>query len=390
MKKILFFNHASDYGGAGVSFLHLMEVFPREEYDLVVYCAGGDSPISKKLEEMNIRTIKAVGSPVSFAHFNGGSYSVFSKTFLNNVRRVFLDHKRCEWVIKAEKPDIVMVNSMTLFWIGKLAKKHGAKSICFHRETFAKGALGLRTSFIKKSLDNDFERVAFISQYDMQQTGLKKAEGFVITDKVDIKSYDRINEDQAKKSLQLDPNCIYGLFVGGFSRLKGFHVLMDAISGIQDPRVCILVVGCSKQDIENKGTQDEPLYQSYLRNKDLERLRFYPVTDQIQLFYKACDFVIFPATVAHQARPIYEAGAAGKPIVLSAFANLNEHLTEYEKTFIFTPNHSDMLATKINQLVLELHSPKVQEMVCQARTRAQEKYSLSSLRKELEGLLYGI
>jgi glycosyltransferase involved in cell wall biosynthesis len=225
----------------------------------------------------------------------------------------------------------------------------------------------------------------------MKATDLHRAKGFVIHDKVDLEAYDAVDEKEARKTLNLDSEHIYGLYVGGYSKLKGFHILMDAIADIQDPRLRIIVIGCSREDIEKNGTKHAHLiFKAYDRCRNFEHVLFYPISNQIQLFFKACDFVIVPSTLAHQARPIYEAGAAGKPLIISDYPNLYEFLTEYGMNYMFPPNDSAMLGLKINELTADLNSGKVKEMLIKARYLTEKKHSLKTLQDEMDKLFYEI
>lgn len=73
---------------------------------------------------------------------------------------------------------------------------------------------------------------------------------------------------------------------------------------------------------------------------------FHPSTDKVEKYFTACDAAVFPSTLAHQARPIYEAGAAEIPIFISDFENTKEFVTE-ENGYCFQVNNAEELAERI-------------------------------------------
>ena len=101
--------------------------------------------------------------------------------------------KEVEKIIRIHKPDIIMTNSMTLYWINKIAKKWRIKNLCFHRETYAKGLFGLRTFFIKKGL-SQADAVCFISRLDLIKSQDVDTKKIVIFDKIDEEIYKTNND----------------------------------------------------------------------------------------------------------------------------------------------------------------------------------------------------
>ena len=77
---------------------------------------------------------------------------------------------------------------------------------------------------------------------------------------------------------------------------------------------------------------------------------FKPSTTNVQDYFSICDIVVFPSTEAHQARPIYEAGAAKIPIIITDFPNTKEFIKDGETGFEFKYNDAIDLSNKIMEV----------------------------------------
>lgn len=175
LKRILLIHHCGVIGGAGVSLLHIVRAIDKTKYKITVLCPDYPNEMIKLLQNEQCQVVGTKTSPKIFAHYNGGIPSAFSLKSIRNEFEILKDKKQIEQYIKAIGPDIVAVNSMTLFWIGKIAKKMNKRTVCFHRETYQKGLFGVRTNIIKHGLSKWFYKGAFISWNDFNETENNKA-----------------------------------------------------------------------------------------------------------------------------------------------------------------------------------------------------------------------
>ena len=326
-KKILLFNHGSTFGGSGVAFLNIIDAIKEEGYELIVYCAANKSDIADELEKKGISVIRAYDSPVSIMHYSGNEHSVMSFSFIYNIFKIFKDVKRVKKVILNEHPDLIMVNSMTLCWIGIISKMRHIPAICFHRETYAQGCFGIRTKIIKQILDHCYKRVAFISEYDLKETKLNKSLGEVIYDAVDVTRFNYINKPCSRMILKLEKDAFYVLYLGGASLLKGADTIISAIDKCDVEGIRLLFMGGDRLNTRAADRELSKIQKVYNRMKHPERIILAPNSEEIGLWYAASDMVVFPSQKAHQALPIYEAGIARRIIVISDFPNTKEFLT---------------------------------------------------------------
>lgn len=362
-KKILFFHHSSTLGGAGLSGINVVNSIPKEEYDIIIYCNSQGGPMPMLFKQAGFEVIRAGNSPVVFNHYSGGTTFALSPYAIKNYIEVILDFKRIRNVINQIKPDIVIVNSMTLFWIGKIAKRRMIETICFVRETYVKGVFGIRTKIVKHFLSKFYDKIAFISNYDLVQSDKIKCKKKTIYNAVDDLQFVNLDKHQSKKLLGLKDEDFHILFVGGLSPLKGAIVAIKALIEIPDERIKLVFVGY-KWNGRRKGISD---CNNYLRKAKLlfgldyekncldliidniisKRVLFFPSETNMINFYSSCDVLIFPATEPHQGRPLFEAGFAGIPVITTDFPNIKEFINN-DNGFLFKNKDASHLANIIS------------------------------------------
>ena len=154
---MLFFHHCGTVGGAGISGLGFLSSVPKDRYDITVCTVSLPDNMANLFWKNGFRVIKSGSTPTSFAHCVGSKMAALSPRAFINYAKILRDRKKISCILQQEKPDVVVVNSMTLFWIGKLAKKYNAETICFFRETYIHGWFGIRTAMIKSQLSKYFD-----------------------------------------------------------------------------------------------------------------------------------------------------------------------------------------------------------------------------------------
>lgn len=367
MKKILIIHHSGTIGGAGISLLHIIRSIDKEKFSVTVLCPNYPKDITNLLSHEKCEVIASNTSPKIFAHYNGGIKTALSLRTFKNLFDIIRDKKEIYRYIKEIDPDIVAVNSMTLFWIGKIAKKLNKKTICFHRETYQKGLFGLRTKIIKQGLSKWFDKVAFISKYDFKESGDVRAIKKVIYDRVDFNLFNNYSKSVARKILSFSEEKKYILYLGGMSELKGSIIIMDAMKYLKNENIKLVFL-CSVKNIEKpqfsklKSLKDKIKFLikkdtkmktlKILFNNGLEnKVIFKELTPRPELYYKACDLIVFPSTKPHQSRPIYEAGISKIPILITDFDQTKEFAKDKFNVITFKKNDSKDLAEKIKMIL---------------------------------------
>ena len=392
MRKILFFHHYNSPVGAGLSFLHILQSIDRTENEIVVCLPKIEGELDSKIKAMGIRVIYS-DSVVPYMHFSGSNMHYFSIRNFQNCRRISRAESLLAKVIEEENPCCVAVNSLTLFWVGKVAKSLGKKTICFHRETYAKGMFGIRTMRMKKELSSYFDGIAFLSFYDLNETPMGQGKYVRITDKVDVDAYKCLAKTECRDKLSLPQEEKLVLYLGGVSQLKGPLTAIRAMKWVKGAKLVFLqykYLPCSSFKAHLKyavkillnRNLEYKIGRLIKREKLQGRVIFRPSTTCVEEYFTACDVVVFPSMHAHQARPIYEAGIAKKPVAITDFPNTQEFLDE-TNGWLFKKGDARMLAKKLEEMFSRNAFDKVEKNY----VRASSVNNLQTLAGEVQSLL---
>lgn len=398
-KRILFIHHSGSVGGAGVSLLNVIRVLIESGYDVDVCLPSKPSFMIEELNNLNCRIIKISPPMPTYNHYNGGIDSFISIDSLRNIYELWRNKYKLKTVIEQTTCQIVAVNSMTLCWMGIYAKKKGLKTVCFHRETYPEDLLGMQKRYIINSISNGFDRVAFISKYDYNVTGNIKSKKYLIYDRVEIEKYNNLSIEHAKRKLNFKQDFKYVLYLGGFSSLKGGDTAVEAFKYLKNEKYKLIFLNSDFQ--KNKfdfkaivktllGRRDitKSIHRIIKKHKLESNILFFTTTNTPELFYKACDMVIFPSRKPHQARPIYESGVAKIPILIADFENTKEFAEDGVSAITFEPNNPDSLAKAIKSVASS--KELVEEIVKRNYELTIKKHNIQSLGEDLMELFSGL
>ena len=225
MSKILYIHHYGGIGGAGITLLNYSKII-RRKHDLLIYCPENPSDMFYFLTEHGIKVKKYSKKPGLISYYSG---SRFGKSFFIGLLNMFKNKKYWEDIIKEEDPEIVMVNSMVLSPIGKIIKKYNKKSICVVQETFKDRKISMFNRKLKHLLNEYFDGVLFISKYDLNKAKLNKPIQKVINNFIELDTSNK--ETNFSQDIPKNRNETFNiLFVGGYSRLKGTHIIIKALN----------------------------------------------------------------------------------------------------------------------------------------------------------------
>ncbi len=124
-KKVLLIHHSGLVGGAGISLYNLW-LSLQVEYEVVGYVPDDPPSFMKFLKGKGL-------SPKIFdyrlgkmTYYSGGNSALAPKFWYHTLHSL-TQIKYWENVLESEKPDLVIVNSKVLCWMGFLFKKGGYK-----------------------------------------------------------------------------------------------------------------------------------------------------------------------------------------------------------------------------------------------------------------------
>ena len=354
MSKILYIHHYGGISGAGITLLNYSKII-RKKHDLLIYCPENPSDMYNYLNRQGFKVKKYNKHPGKISYYSG---SRFGRSFLLGLLDIFKNKKYWEDIIKEEDPEIVMVNSMVLSPIGKIIKKYNKKSICVVQETFKDRKISMFNRKLKHLLNEYFDGVLFISKYDLNKAKLNKPIQKVINNFIEL--------DTSNKETNFSPNIPKNrnetfniLFVGGYSRLKGTHIIIKALNLLKDKyNVKLNIYGYKKKSLKRHLFSFHDFYVNkidrFIKKHKLESyIEYHGVTKDLSKAFQENEVLVFPSTKPHQSRPSFEIGLYKKPVIISDFDQTKEFVIDGYNGLCFKPNDYVDLSKKIEQLILD-------------------------------------
>jgi len=360
--KILIIHHSGLHGGAGISLYNTWLELQRH-YEVVTYIPNNPSQLFDFLTSKGLTPKVFPFKLGKITHYSGGN-NIFQPRFWYHALHSLSQVKYWQRIESEENPDLIIVNSKVLSWMGRIFKK--SATLCFVRETIAGKKNSLINKYMNRNLES-FSAVSFLSEFDLQQTNLKKTNAFVVPDFLDKSDYvDFYGKTNSCKILNIPFDTTNILFVGGINRLKGVDVVLKALASIKNEKISLIIAG------NDDGVFKEPNFIRYYftkikkykqvvyskkiknfirKNKIADKVYFLGVQKNISLAYSAADFLIFPMIKPHQARPVFEIGIQKKTAVISDFPNIRELIIHEVNGLTFIPGDSESLSFSILKLV---------------------------------------
>ena len=363
--KMLILHHCDSWGGAGVSLRDLCKMLAGE-HDVTVCLPHVDSEVDRELKKLDgIKTVAINADMGMISAYNGGP-SMLTRTFVRNLLRTGKSGRRLDVILNSGY-DVVILNSITLAWASRAVKKAGAKCVIYIRETKVDN---LAYRYCKHLINKYCDGVLFISEYDKRITALKVKDQAAVRDCIELDKYDvKLTREEACEMFGLDKDKFNLLYVGGTDELKGHGVIVSAMSKIDEPNIQLIAAGGAA---EAKRTLADNI--TYLGK----------VFDMPTL-YRACDALVFPSTKGHQARPAFEAGVLGLPVIISDFPETADEIRSGDNGLTFKPCDSDDLKDKI----IQLYNSRALRQVLGEKNRenAVQRHDLVSVQKDLNEFL---
>jgi len=383
-KKIMIIHHSGLLGGAGISLYSLVESL-KDKYSITVVIPRNPPGMYKyfKLMKIPINTFNFTLAKITY--YNSGD-SVFSIKFWIHLFRVIF--QICYWkkFIYQNNPDLVIVNSKVLCWMS-LVLKH-RKSICIVRETL-KGKQNDLINLIIKKLLSKFTFVSFLSKYDSLSCGINNS--IIFPDYLKLSDYvNTKGKVKACSELKISSDTFNILFMGGINRHKGIDLAVKAINLLKTEKVCLIVAGNDAGYIDGNNKRNVISYlknrkdiifsqkiKKFIRDNGLSyKVKWVGIQNDISTVLSASDIVIFPMKIAHQARPVFEAGAQKKPIIITGFDNIREYVEDGVNGLTFEPNNYASLADKIIKLK---NNPEMRKTLGENNYKYTKKYHIESI-----------
>lgn len=338
--KIFIVYHYNGLGGGVRSGIDIALALS-EMHEVKILIQNPSPELKQVIDDIGKDIYKEGLSVPCFSYYNGGP------SFLRALITYMFSRKSFDqWydLVKAERPDILISNSIVQWPLFSFFQKKGLTTVCFVRETMKGKWFSPINLFLRTKLEHT-QGVAFLTLFDLKSWRLKeefREKCVVVPHMVDKEVVKNGTFDyksfRAKQGIIEDDFVV--LYLGGFSRAKGIEQLIDTARFLVGTQIRILILGnCDFPKYANNFKMVALL--KYFKNmiyvnSILRKIHKINLRDQIiivkgmqkeiQEWYKISDVVVFPVQKVHQARPIYEAGINKKTIIVPDYPNFKENL----------------------------------------------------------------
>jgi glycosyltransferase involved in cell wall biosynthesis len=299
--------------------------------------------------------------------------------------------------------DIVHLNTALLIGEGVGARWAKTKVAWHVREQLYRGLLGLRYEAVRGIIASCSEAIIAIS--NCVATPWDGHPGVrVVYNFVDFGQFDRrISGEGFRRAASIPPDRPIVLMLGGVVASKGADILVEAASRIhrRRPEIHFVIAGYSPTASHSSSAVKRVLRRlaegvrlvpnmgnRVARQMDLHGLashvHFVGPRRDIPELLAACSVVVWPATVAHFARPIIEAGAMARPVVASDFRATREIVESGATGRLVPPGDARALAGAIVDLIE--HPVEARAMGERAYAIARERYDARRNAAEVFGI----
>jgi glycosyltransferase involved in cell wall biosynthesis len=356
-ERILVIHHGKGIGGGLIALVGLLEEL-KAEYEVTVFSIfDGEAVGYLKKNSIDVLLPRSlfykkmyylfVHSEASYFNIINFLYDIYS-FFIFFLSKYFFAQR--ELKIVENGYDYIYLNSTFISDWALSAKKFNKKVIIHVREPISIGLLGFRRSIIRNSIRKSCDKIIAISYDNAMRINLQHKTS-VVYDPVVVKN--RISADGIQKEDFLK----YFVYVGGYTRIKGFEQLVNSIPFL-NPEIRIFFLGGEvfynprlfKRILR---TIFDPYFKKQLRLslklKKSNKIINIGLTENVFNYFESSIALISPFSKPHASLPILEAFSVGRPVIVSNIEGMDEIVT-VNNGFFFENNDSISLALNINKM----------------------------------------
>lgn len=317
LRRIAYFSHSIDIGGAEVSLFHLIKGLDREKFIIYLICPENSKMIDffSKLEVnivkykiddtlLNIRT-----KDIKLAHIP----FIVIKNTRNILETIYFIRKK----IKKYKIDVIHSNSMKAHFLSPFIKLKNTVLIWHIRDLISSNIV----RSILKLLSNRVDSIIAISGFVAENLEINNKTK-IIYNCVDFSNYSGKYYD-IKKELGLSKSDKLLLSIGQLTERKGFHFLLPAFQKVhnknKDIKLCIVGTNLFH------GPEYFEQLKMYIKKNNLEQsVYFLGFRKDVPDILRSSDLFVFPSINEPFGRVVIEAMAANIPIIASNSGGIPE------------------------------------------------------------------
>ena len=341
--RLLYIQHAGSPGGSVVSLRYLVEGVVAAGHQAAVAMVEPNPDVRRLYEASGAEVFDAAEIPL-FRHTTAGWASLGNpRACLYQARAIAkrpAGMAAVRRIVDTFRPELIHLNSVTLALVAT-GLRGAAMPVVWHvRESPVSGYVGLRQRILRDSLLREADEIIFLSESD-RQAWVQGRRGEVVHNVVPIRTPpDATTIARERERFGLRPEDRAVCYVGGLAEIKGIFPLIDAVRTLlpRFPRLRIVAPGTKVQPASTlQGRIARHVLPALGLARDYERasraiswpcladvFRRGPFLHDILPVIAACEFLVFPSTRPHFARPVVEAASVGRASIGSDLGGVRD------------------------------------------------------------------
>lgn len=326
--KILYVHHGSGLGGAPISLSFLLDCIDESKIEAQLLCIFR-GPVLKVFENKKAQII----IEDNIFPFHGSTVSGMSlKLFLINIYRFPKSIYYAFKTIKRLKPDVVHLNSSSLFAVALATKmiNKKIKVICHIREPLLRNSI---SGFVIKNMNYLLvDQFVAIDQFSASSMKVKNNIK-VVYNAVDFSRYNiNAKSSSLRTELGLSNADIVFLYLARISKSNGVIELLDIAGKVTTnySNFHFVIAGFRENEAEKAYVKKVEDRMAALKN--VHKVKF---TSDVPSLIANVDIMLAPFTEPHFARSVIEASSMGVPSIGSNLGGVNELIIHGKTGYLY-------------------------------------------------------
>lgn len=262
------------------------------------------------------------------------------------VNKFLLEH--------ANEFDMVIAEACNMELLKTLAKCIGRERVCLHLHSPLQATPKYDSIFGNLLAVSNYIRKNYMATSNF----LPADKAFTLMNGIDVRRFNikltDVERNVLRSQLGLEREDFVVVFCGRIIKEKGVKQLIEAIAGIPDTRVKLLIIGASNFGNGNTGTYPQEVFK--LAKACENRISFtgFINNEELWKYYKLADIGVVPS-MWNDPCPLvmFEMLASGLPTIATSMGGIIEIATS--ETTIFVENDS-CIVDSLREAILKLHS----------------------------------
>ena len=189
-----------------------------------------------------------------------------------------------------------------------------------------------------------------------------------------------LSSAQARRQLSISEGDKTLLFFGNIAPYKGLEYLISAFAELSNKgrSYRLIIVGKPKGSEGYWKQIHQAIARAGIGDRVIERIEYIP-DEETELFFKAADVLILPYTRVFQSGVLFLGYSFGIPAIVADVGSLKEEIIEGQTGFVFNPQDSSDLASKIDEYFKSELFRDLETRRAEIKAYANERYSWSKV-----------